>query len=259
MRCVIGSKAPPPPDYQAAAQQQAAASQQNVGAQTQANRANQNTGFGGVQWTQDPKTGQWTQTAGLNGPLAGAQGEAQNSLLSALGQPIDTGSSARDQAVSAMYNAQTAYLDPQFRQAQQAEQAQLANQGLAPTSEAARAANNAFGQQQNQAYAGALANAQQLGNQAQQITFGENLAARQEPLQELGSLLGLEGQQGYNQAGLAESPQYLAAAMGLGNYNLGAAQMQNQAMGSLGSGLGSLASAGMSALNPAPVLALGAL
>lgn len=54
-------KAPPPPDYRGLAAQQAEIDRRAVLEQTIANRPNQNTPMGSVQWTRDPQSGQWTQ------------------------------------------------------------------------------------------------------------------------------------------------------------------------------------------------------
>jgi hypothetical protein len=243
----VGSNAPPPPDYTGAANTAAAASKANTQAQTQANRPNQNTGFASGQWTQNPD-GSWTQNVGLNGQLGQAQGMSQEQLLQGLGQPLDTGESARQQAVGNMYGAETANLDPQFRLAHEQTDAALANEGLAPTSEAARAQQNQLGQQENQAYAGARANAEQLGNQAQQLTYEQNVNSRELPLQELQGMLGLEAQPGFQGAGVAQAPDLLGAAAAAGNYGLQANQQNNQLMGALGSGAGQLFGSFMGAL-----------
>jgi hypothetical protein len=192
--------------------------------------------------------GQWTENVGLEGPLGGAQGEAANTLEQNLGTPLDTGEQARTNAVNAMYGSETAVLDPRMRQQKEASDATLANEGLSPTSEGARAQENAESQSENQAYAGARANAEQVGNEAQQITFGENVTQQQLPLQELSQMLGLEAQPGFQGAGVAQTPEYLAAAMGLGNYQLGANQQNNALLGSMGQGAGQLISGAMGAI-----------
>lgn len=250
----MGSNAPPPPDYGGAAAQMGRNSIANVNAQTGQNRASTNTGFGSTSWTPgqthyvpyDPSTnsgGDWVtdpstqESTGLNAPLTQAQGMSQEQLLQGLGQPLDTGTSARDQAVSAMYGAEAQQLNPQWALNDEATQAQLSNEGLSPTSEAARATTNMEGLAKNQAYSQALANAQQLGNQAQGITYGENVQSRELPFQELQGLLGLEAQPNYSQAGLAQTPDSLGA-MGLqGNYQLGQQQINNQQVGSETAGL----------------------
>lgn len=56
------SKAPPPPDYTKLAQEQARLQNEMLAKQTTANRPDQINPLGSVKWTQNPETGQWTQT-----------------------------------------------------------------------------------------------------------------------------------------------------------------------------------------------------
>lgn len=55
-------KPPPAPDYTALAKQQEEAARRAIEEQTRNNRPTQITPYGRVDWTQDPTTGQWTQT-----------------------------------------------------------------------------------------------------------------------------------------------------------------------------------------------------
>ena len=234
--------APPAPDYTGAAQQQAASSAANVGAQTTANRANQTNAFGASSnWTQGPN-GQWTQSAGFGGPLGQAEQGLAGLAAGNAGQPIMSGDQARQQAVQGIYSSERQQLDPQWQQAAEMNTAQLANQGLDPTSAAARAQNNQFGQARNQAYGQALGQAEQQGTAAAQEAFGENLAQHNNPLQQLQALQALSGQSGYNAAGLADPTQYLQAANLGGQYGIQAAQMNNQIAGEIGGGIGGLVS-----------------
>ena len=59
------SKPPPAPDYTALAKQTADSQNQQLAAQTVANRPDQYNPYGSVKWSQDP-TGKWTQTTSLN-------------------------------------------------------------------------------------------------------------------------------------------------------------------------------------------------
>ena len=229
----MGNKAPSAPDYKGAA-----------AGDLNSQRPNQNTGTGSIGWSQDPKTGQWTQTSSLNGALSGAQGDASSQYAANLKTKMDDGVAARDKATSQVYSAEAAQLDPQWRLKNQQSDAQLANQGLDPTSAASRAQHTQMSQDQNQAYSQARSNAEQIGNQAQQITYGENLQSRELPMQELQGMLGLENQQGYQ-----GTPEQLTAAMGQGNYGLAANQQNNALAGSIGSGIGSMAGAAMGAMS----------
>lgn len=243
----MGKSAPPPPDYTGAAEAQGKSSQANIAQQTAANRPNQNTPFASSQWVQGPD-GQWHQTTGFTGQLGDAANGLQGQIAQNFGQPMMTGDAARNQAISATYDQMASRLNPQFQQGQSQLDAQLANQGLSPGSAAYRQAESQFARNKNDAFQGAANNAVQQGLQAQNLTFNQNLAARNAPLQELQGVAGFLGMPGFQGAGAADPTQYLAAALGLGNYNLQNAQMQNQALVGLFSGLGSLAGGGLGAL-----------
>lgn len=70
------SKAPPPPDYTKLALEQARLQNELVDKQTAANRVNQVTALGQVNWSQDPVTGQWTQTETWNPEVLQARKDA---------------------------------------------------------------------------------------------------------------------------------------------------------------------------------------
>lgn len=70
------SKAPPPPDYTKLALEQARLQNELVDKQTAANRVNQVSALGQIQWSQDPVTGQWTQTETWNPEVLQAQKDA---------------------------------------------------------------------------------------------------------------------------------------------------------------------------------------
>ena len=65
MHLCSGKSAPAPPDYTAAAEQTAAGNLEQLDAQTRANRPDQFTPFGSVEWQQDEQ-GNWTQNTLLN-------------------------------------------------------------------------------------------------------------------------------------------------------------------------------------------------
>ena len=243
----MGKSAPPPPDYTGAAEAQGRSSQANINQQTQANRPNQNTPWASSQWVQGPN-GQWTQQVGFNGQLGDAANSLQAQMAQNYGQPMMSGDAARDQAINATYNQMASRLNPQFQQGQSQLDTQLANQGLSPGSAAYRQAESQFARNKNDAMQGAMNNAVQQGLEAQNLTFNQNMAARNMPGQELQQLAGFLGMPGFQGAGAADPTQYLAAALGLGNYNLQNAQMQNQALGGFLGGLGQLGGVGLGAL-----------
>lgn len=209
----VGNKgAAPPTDFGQAAEGTAASAQQSVNAQTQANRANQQTGFGSEQWSQDPN-GNWTQNTSLNQPLGGTLGNLQGQAFSNSQSPIGNGDQARDQAITGAYNQATSRLDPQWNQAQEQQQAQLLNQGLDPGSQASQQSMGDFSRAKNDAYSSAMNGAIGQGTAAQQATFGENYQAQMAPYQQMGALQGFQnGMPGYNAAGVAPGANYLTAA-----------------------------------------------
>ena len=227
-----GKGAGAPPNYQGAAQAQAASSGAAVGAQTRANRPDQTNAFGTTSsWTQGPD-GQWVQQNRFGGDVGDLSHILGGAARTAAATPLGTGDSARQEATDASMAYARSQMDPQFARRQESLDAQLANQGLSPTDQAAQVEQDQLGRERESAYLGAQANAQQVGTQAQQVTFGENLAAHQLPLQQLESLGALGQQSGFVGAGQADPAQLLQAAQLLGNYQLGNSGQQMQAWGS---------------------------
>lgn len=206
----MGKAAPTPGNYTGIAQQQAGASQNAVNQQTSANRANVNGNTNSQQWVQGPD-GKWTLNQGY-GSAQGIANQLQNQAQNAFGQPLDNGTAARESTIDSAYKAATSRLDPQWAQREQLAQSTLANQGIDPNSAAGQAARREFAQNRNDAYSSAMAAATREGNAAGSQTFRDNLAARNNPLQQLLALAGMGGPS-YNTAGQAETPQLLAARM----------------------------------------------
>ncbi len=276
--------APASPDYAGAADAQYRSGVQATQAQTAANRPNQYNPWGSTTWSQDGN-GNWTQNVSLNpneqtaltaqqGTQASRSQTAQglNPLIAGnLSQPLDfsgvqkldTGAQARDQAITGAYNQATSRLDPRFSQGQEALSAQLAAQGLDPTSEAAQTAQHNFDLSKNDAYSSAMNGAIAQGTTAGSALFNQSLQGRQQgigevmtqrenPINEQNALL--NGQmvsgpnfQGFNQAGSWGPMQALTAAGLQGQYNLGAQGLSNQMWGDIFSGLGQLGGSAMKA------------
>lgn len=209
----VGNKGnAPPTDFGQAAAAQGQSNQQAVAGQTQANRPDQQTGFGGLQWTQGPD-GQWTQTASLNPALSGALGSLQNTAAqNAAAGPFDP-SAARNQAIQANYDQAASRLNPRFAQQDQLEASQLANQGLDPNSQAYRTAMQQYGQQKNDAYNQAMYSAIGAGNQTEQTQLGAYEMGQMMPYQQMGALQGYENSMpGFAAAGVAQPTPWLQAA-----------------------------------------------
>lgn len=251
----MGKSAGNVPQYEAGATRQAQASQTNVAQQTRENRPNIFTPWMQQQWTTGPD-GTPVFSSGFGGGLQQGAQAATEQAGQALGQGLDpslfarvgTGDEARQQAIESSFGQSLSRLSPMLAQRENAMQSRLANQGLSPTSQAYRAAASGFGRERNDAIQGALnsaisqgtdaGNTALMGNiAASQANLGSAMAQRRAPIQDLGILQGLLQAPSFNQAGLAETPQFLQALMAQGNYRLQDANMQNQAWGSALGGL----------------------
>ncbi len=256
--------APPPPDYKGAAEQTAQSSQAAVGAQTQANRPNINTPFGNTNWTQGPD-GSWQLNTGFSGGLGTAASGLTSQAGDALSHPLDfsglgpvmSGDAARNQATGSAYNYALSRLNPQFDAKETLLRSRLSNQGVDPNSEAGRAATDTFGRERNDANMGALSMAIDKGTSAGNSLFQNNLAGRQQsideilrarsqPTQDLGQLQGLLAMPNFNTAGAAQPTNYYGAAQDTGAYGLQNRQMENQFWSDLVSGITNLAKGGLS-------------
>lgn len=161
------SDPPPPPDYAAAAQQTAAGNLETARYQTQANRVNQYTPYGALEYTQDPTNpDRWTQTQTLT-PQAQATLDKQLELSNLYADTAATGfgrvqellsnpqldmSQLPDRAIDVGQTAQQAImsrLQPQLEQSEEQLRARLANQGIGLGSTAYGREQNMAGQRRN--------------------------------------------------------------------------------------------------------------
>jgi hypothetical protein len=170
---------------------------------TSANRVNQQTPFGGLQYQQTGTDAQGNPIWSANQTIAQPYQNAINSLSGQIqqnfAQPFDTsqyqnqmvGQGPQFQGVGQAPNLQTSVqgtgmegwdkatgllmsrLNPQIQQQNEASDAQLANQGIMPGSEAYKRAKTQIAQQQNDL----LNQAQLAGSQIQNQMFNQNLAA----------------------------------------------------------------------------------
>ena len=173
-------------------------------AATQANRINQNTPYASLNYTQSLDANGnpvWTANQQLAQPLQSALGNIQGQLAQSTATPFDvsqyranqvgqgpqfagignaptlqsqvqgTGMEGWDAATGLLMNR----LNPQIQQSDARLQAQLANQGIAPGTEAYNRAMTQQAQKTNDL----LTQAQLAGSQVQNQMFGQNLAAGQ--------------------------------------------------------------------------------
>lgn len=185
----VGKSAPAPPDFGALANQQ-----------TEQNRPNQATPFGGTSWGTGPD-GRPTQSTNFSPGLQPGVDSLQGQFNAANATPLDNGAQARDKAESAIYGRETARLDPMWNQKASELNASLANRGLDPASEAGGNELGAFGRSRNDAYTSALQEAIMGGGQEASRQQNLDLNARAAPLQGLAGLRSLLQMPGYGQAG----------------------------------------------------------
>ena len=257
--------------YIQAAQQTAVGNYQGATAATAANRVNQNTPYSNLQYQQTGTDANgnpiWSANQSLNPTLQTAMSGLQNKLANTAGQGINTNTLAQTGInPGEMYSdAIMRRLQPQIQQQSAATETQLANQGIMPGSEAYNRAKTQLAQQQNDLLTSAQVGGINVGLQANQQGFNQQLQQSNLPIQQLGAF-NQATQPGYvnpySQAAVS-GPDYLgsyttgqAAAIAAQNAaNAKTANLQNGLfnLGSsaiLGSGgIGNLASLGSGAYN----------
>jgi hypothetical protein len=183
---------------------------------TAANRVNQNTAYGNLNYQQTgtDQYGNPTYTANqtLDPKFQGTFNNLAQNVQNASGTPLDTGMASWDKA-SGLINQR---LQPQIQRENEASDAQLANQGIMPGSQAYNTAKTLLSQQHND-----LSNQAQLaGLSAQNQFFNQNVTASNLPYQQLNSFKTATTPNyvsPYQQQGVA-GPDYLTA-YGLQNQN----------------------------------------
>lgn len=223
-----GSKAPAAPDPNVVANAQ---TQQNRNAALDSatlNRVDTYTPFGSQEYSQtgtDPRTGLPTyrqdikldpmvesllrQQQGIQGRVGTATDAALSRLpsspfsLSGLPGMSANYDDLRKTQTDALYGQQTAYLDPQFKQGEDALRSRLANQGIVEGSEAYtnavgdfnRGKEFSYGQARNQAITGGGAEADRAYGQEsdrRRMALSEMLTERGQPYSELAMLQGMQ-------------------------------------------------------------------
>jgi len=282
--------APPAPDYTGAAVATAQGNADAARIAAKANRVSQYTPYGSLVYNQggnwdeaaynaakasnpeatkqqfgyDPD--QWTATVNLTPEqkqlldqqnqtslgLAGLQGKGLEYVSNMLDKPFDTGKLPGEQ-INAGQTAQEAImsrLNPQFAQNEEMLRTRLANQGIAPGTEAWNNEFRTFQQGRNDAYTQAALQGMNIGQQARQQALQEQAFLRNEPLNTLNAVR--TGAQVTNptfsnvpQQATTQGPNYLQAAQSqygadLANYNA-----QQQGQNAMMSGLFSLGRAAM--------------
>ena len=260
------------PDYTGAAQATASGNLDAARAATAANRVNQVTPYGSLNYSvtgQDPYGNPtWTATSALspeqqklyNYDIASSLGlgELQNTGLKYVGNmlasPFDTSklpqtgiNAGEDMTQSIMRR-----LQPQLAQEQKSFDAQMANQGIPIGSEAYDNAKRMFDQRQNDRLTSSVIQGTQTGLQARGQGFSEAAYQRNEPINTLNAVR--SGSQVTNpnsfyvnapQQATTAGADYMSAAQATGNASQANANAQNAYQNALMSGFFKLGSAGM--------------
>jgi len=235
---------PPPPDYTGAANATAAGNLEAARATAAANRTNQITPYGSLTYTANPGTDPYgntlyTATQTLS-PAQQAILDQQNKLNQGLMTTANTGLNYANQVLSQPgvdmsklpstgINPGQSYTDaimqrlaPQIAQENQASDAQLANQGIAPGTEAYTNAKRTLAMSQNDRQLGAVTSGMNTGLNANQQAFQQQAYNQMQPINVINALR--TGSQVSN-PNFVNTPQQANTA---GPDLLGAAQAQYQ-------------------------------
>ena len=257
--------APAAPDYRAAAQETAAGNLDAARAATAANRVNQVTPYGNLDYTisgQDPYGNPtWTATTslsdvgqqllnnqnaaslGLGGTINAALGRVQSTMGQEFNPNLPSTGFNPGQSYQEAYMQRLA---PQIEQNREAMQARLANQGIAPGTQAYENAMRQQAQRENDLLLGATTQGFGVGSQANQQAFNQEMTKYNMPLNTLSALR--SGSQVQNPSFVNSAQQATtsgadilgAAQMGynaqMGDFNQKQAAQQNFNQGLMGLG-----------------------
>ena len=258
------------PDYTGAAQQTAQGNLDAARAATAANRVNQVTPYGSLNYSvsgSDPYGNPtWTATQALspdqqqlyNYDVATSKGlgELQQKGLGYVGkmldQPFDTSTLAKT-GIDPSQSYQDAYmkrLAPQINQSREQLDQQLANQGIKLGSEAYNRAKQLQAQKENDILLGATTQGFGVGQQARQQGFQELAYQRNEPINTLNAVRSgsqVTGPQFVNssQQATTAGADYMGAAGLTGQAGIANANAENARTNAMMSGLFSLGGAGV--------------
>jgi hypothetical protein len=264
--------APAAPDYRAAAQETAAGNLDAARAATAANRVNQVTPYGNLDYSisgQDPYGNPtWTATTslsdvgqqllnnqnaaslGLGGTINAALGRVQSTMGQEFNPNLPSTGFDPGQSYQEAYMQRLA---PQLEQSRESTQARLANQGIAPGTQAYENAMRQQAQRENDLLLGATTQGFGVGSQANQQAFNQEMTKYNMPLNTLSALRSgsqVQNPSFVNSAAQANTsgPDLLGAAqMGynaqMGDFNAKQAAQQNFNQGLMGlAGAGIMAS-----------------
>jgi hypothetical protein len=265
-----GGSAPPPPDYTGAAKETAAGNLDAARANIAANRVNQYTPYGQLEYKisgEDPYGNPtWSATQGL-APAQQKLLDYQNQASIGLGEltekglgyvntmldtPFDT-SKLPTTGFNPSQSYQDAYmqrLQPQIEQGREALDVKLANQGIPVGSEAYKRAMQAQGMKENDLLASVTTAGFGVGDTARKTALQEQAYLRNEPLNTLNAVRSgaqVQGPTFVNPAMQANTagPDLLGAAQMGYNAQLAASNASNAANNQMTQGLFSLGGAAL--------------
>ena len=265
-----GGSAPPPPDYSGAARETAAGNLDAARANIAANRVNQYTPYGQLEYKisgEDPYGNPtWSATQGL-APAQQKLLDYQNQASIGLGEltekglgyvntmldtPFDT-SKLPTTGFNPSQSYQDAYmqrLQPQIEQGREALDVKLANQGIPVGSEAYKRAMQAQGMKENDLLASVTTAGFGVGDTARKTALQEQAYLRNEPLNTLNAVRSgaqVQGPTFVNPAMQANTagPDLLGAAQMGYNAQLAASNASNAANNQMTQGLFSLGGAAL--------------
>ena len=239
------------PDYSSAAQQTAAGNLQNAQLATTANRVNQSTPYGSLNYTKSTDANGnpvWSATQSLAPELQGAFGSLASNIQNTYANPVNANIDT-SQLPSYGINPGQTYSDaimqrlaPQLQNQQESFDVKMANQGIPVGSEAYNRAYRDFAQGQNDARTSAIVGGMNTGLAANQQAYNQQLGQANLAMQKYAQPLALlnafqSGSQPgyvnpYNQAATAGAD--ITGAMGLTNQsqqaNANAINAQNNAL-----------------------------
>jgi hypothetical protein len=251
------------PNYSQAAQDTAAGNLRNAQLATAANRVNQTTPYGSLNYTQSTDANGnpvWSATQSLAPELQGAFGSLASNVSNTYANPVNANIDM-SQLPSYGINPGETYSDaimrrlqPQQAQAKESFDVQMANQGIPVGSEAYNRAYRNFSQGQNDQLTSAIVGGMNTGLSANQQAYNQQLGQANLAMQKYNQPLALlnafqSGSQPgyvnpYTQSATAGAD--ITGAMGLTNQNQQAnANAENARNNAMMTGLFKLGSAGL--------------
>lgn len=232
-----GGSAPAVPDYSSLANQTAANNLKAAQVATAANRVNQVTPYGSLEYTQSGTDSQgnptWTATQSISPELQGLSSKVLGGLEGQYGQNF-TGGNLPSYGINpgeTYSNAIMSRLQPQIQMEQKQFDAQMANQGIPVGSEAYTNASRVFQQGQNDKMTSAITGGMGVGLQANQQQYGQNLTNYNLPLNIANQVKGLTTPGYVNSAQQATPAGSDLFGAGMANYNAQMGQYNAQQAG----------------------------